>query len=345
MGICGTSKNLKDPATALKKSSFSFILPIGRGGFGRVWKVTHKKEKSQYAVKAMLKTRVAAKYSVALVLNERNLLARLSHPFIINIHFSFQDKNNLYLVMDLLEGGDLRYHLNAHNKFTERDAQFFCACIITALNYIHENNVIHKDIKPENLVFESSGYLRVTDFGVARAFRAGNNEETSGTPGYMAPEVLCRQEHSFSADFFAVGVILYEIIMGKRPYLGRTREDIRAAVLAKQVKISKPLAGWSCEAIDFCNHLIQRKPEHRLGATGAYELKEHPWLSAFPFEKLRDKELIPEFQPKATDNFDARQIRADWKDSSLLLNMSQVLASGMFPGYSFIRTLQRGSPN
>ncbi len=157
--------------------------------------------------------------------------------------------------MDLLTGGDLRFHICFFRRFNEEQTKFFCACILAGLEYTHNNSILHRDIKPENLVFEESGYLRITDFGIARKWNPDNAKETSGTPGYMAPEVMCRQNHGIEVDYFALGVICYECMLGKRPYLGRSRKEIRDQILAKQVqiKIDDIPKGWSIEAADFVN--------------------------------------------------------------------------------------------
>jgi serine/threonine protein kinase len=117
--------------------------------------------------------------------------------------------------MDLLTGGDLRYHIARYRRFPEEQTKFFVACIVVALEYVHSRSILHRDIKPENLVFDDQGYLRVTDFGIARIWNPDNSKETSGTPGYMAPEVMCRQNHGVAVDYFALGVIAYECMMGK----------------------------------------------------------------------------------------------------------------------------------
>lgn len=137
--------------------------------------------------------------------------------------------------MDLLLGGDLRYHIARRKKFTEDQTRFFIACLVHALDSVHAANIIHRDIKPENLVFDNQGYLRLTDFGVARFMTPDNASETSGTPGYMAPEVMCRQNHNLVSDYFAVGVIAFECMMGRRPYVGKNRREIREQILCKQV--------------------------------------------------------------------------------------------------------------
>ena len=131
------------------------------------------------------------------------------------MQFDFQVRDNLYLVFDLLNGGDLRFLFARHRRFSEEQTRFFIACILVSLEYIHNKSILHRDIKPENLVFDERGYLRVTDFGIARIWNPDNAKETSGTPGYMAPEVMCRQNHGVAVDYFAVGVIAYECMMGK----------------------------------------------------------------------------------------------------------------------------------
>ena len=151
-----------------------------------------KKSKEQYAMKEMLKARVMSKRSVNSVINERRLLSILKHPFIVNMQYAFQCRENLYLVMDLMNGGDLRYHISKQRKFTEEQTKFFISCLMCSLEYLHSNNIIHRDIKPENLVLDNKGYLHLTDFGIARVWQQENSSETSGTPGYMAPEVMCR---------------------------------------------------------------------------------------------------------------------------------------------------------
>lgn len=125
------------------------------------------------------------------------------------MQYAFNDRDNLYLVMDLLAGGDLRYHIGRVHRFTEEQTKFLVGCIITAIQYIHKMKIFHRDIKPQNLVFDEHGYLKLTDFGIARIDSPTQNLDASGTPGYMAPEVLCKQVHSYPVDFYAIGVITY----------------------------------------------------------------------------------------------------------------------------------------
>jgi serine/threonine protein kinase len=290
----------------VNRYSFEYISIIGRGGFGKVWKVCHKQTKKLYAMKEMNKAKIIDKKSEKSVKSERDLLSKLNHPFIINMHFSFQDTDNLYLVMDLLTGGDLRYHICKKRYFTEEQAKFFISCIILGLEYCHYYNIIHRDIKPENLILDSRGYVHITDFGIAKIQTSNNHKETSGTPGYMSPEVLCGQNHTISVDYFAIGVMGYEFMMGVRPYLGTNRKEIKEKIMAKQVVIHRKdiKNGWGVEAADFINRLLQRKPGKRLGAHGASEVKNHIWFKNYNWNDLYNKKLIAPYIPSNEDNFD-----------------------------------------
>ena len=282
---------------------------IGRGGFGKVWQVIMKKNNKRYALKEMSKVRIIDRHSEKSIKGEREFLSILLHPFIVNMVCSFQDYDNLYLVMDLLTGGDLRYHLCKIRHFSEEETKFFIACLILGLEYIHSNNIIHRDIKPENLVSDENGYIRITDFGVAKIRKEDNSSETSGTPGYMAPEVLMAQNHSFPVDFFAIGIMGYEFMMGERPYLGKTRKEIKHLVMKRQARIDREDIpdGWSLESVDFINKCLKRKESRRLGYKGGIlELKNHQWFKDFDWESLFNKTIPAPFVPKKSGNYDKK---------------------------------------
>ena len=289
------------------RNNFKFLCVIGKGGFGRVWKIQSKKTKKVFALKEMSKLKIIDKKSEKSINSEREFLSKLNHSFIVNMHYAFQDRDNLYLVMDLLNGGDLRYHISRYRKFSEEQTRFFIANIIYAIEYIHSNNVIHRDIKPENLVLDDKGYVRITDFGIAKENMPDNSSETSGTPGYMAPEVMKGRNHSFPVDFFAIGVIGYEFMLGTRPYVGKNRKEIKEQMLSKAVVINEDniATGWSQESANFINKLLERKENKRLGyKEGAKELMEHHWLKYYPWDELKSKTLLAPFIPDPKDNFD-----------------------------------------
>ena len=266
-------------------------------------------------MKEMSKTKIIDKHSEHLILTERKLLSKIKHPFIVNMHYSFQDKDNLYLIIDFLQGGDLRYHLCKEKQFTEEQTKFIIANIILGLEYIHFNRIIHRDIKPENIVMDSKGYVKITDFGIAKLLP--NNiqsfsNDSSGTPGYMAPEALCNQNQSFVEDFFALGVICYEMITGNRPYQGKNRKEIKERIMSYQAKISDSQRYLlSDEGEDFINHLLKRKPGQRLGIKGVLEVKNHEWFNDIDWKKIYNKNIIAPFIPKNGDNYDHKYCNAE----------------------------------
>ena len=292
----------------------------------------------------MSKVKIIDRRSEISIMSERNLLSKLNHPFIVNMYFAFQDFYNLYLVMDLLTGGDLRYHIAHQKTFSEIQTKFFISNMLLALEYIHSQNIIHRDIKPENLVLENTGYLRITDFGVAKINEIDNSSETSGTPGYMAPEVILVQNHSFPSDFFALGVIGYEFMLGFRPYLGRGRKEIKHLIISKQAKLNEDDIpdDWSDESRDFINLLLQRKPKKRLGFNGVKEIKEHPWMSGINWELLKEKKIEAPYIPSSVkENFDKKYCEGEDEVGEETIERYELyfqseLYGDVFKNYTFI---------
>ena len=328
----------------MNKNYFDFLYIIGRGGFGKVWKVKLKKTNEYFALKEMSKMKIIDRRSEISIMSEKTLLSKLHNPFIVNMYFTFQDFSNLYLVMDLLTGGDLRYHIAKKKRFSERETKFFIANMLLALEYIHSKNIIHRDIKPENLVLELNGYLRITDFGVAKINEKDNSSETSGTPGYMAPEVILVQNHSFPSDFFALGVIGYEFMLGYRPYLGGSRKEIKELIIYKQARLDEsdiPYS-WSLESGDFINKLLKRKPSKRLGYHGVKEIKNHLWMRDINWDLLKKKEITAPFIPNPNkENFDKAYCERVEEIGETTIERYQEYAESelfqeVFEGYTYI---------
>ena len=281
------------------RNSFEFLHLIGRGGFSKVWKVKWKKTGAIFALKEMSKPRIIDKKCESTILLERDLLSKMNHPFIVNMHFSFQDINSLYLVMDLITGKDLRYHLSQKKKFSSEISKFFLACTILGLEYIHYNNILHRDIKPDNLVIDKNGYVKITDFGISREIGKLIKGESSGTPGYMAPEVMCGKSHSIDSDYYCLGIMAYEFMKGVRPFMCKSNAELKKKVMESDVVINKLELpeGWGIEAGDFINRLIKRKQNERLGHGGDNEVKNHLWFKGFRWDKLYRMELKSPFIP------------------------------------------------
>ena len=255
----------------------------------------------------MSKVKIIDNQNIKNIKNERDLLSKLNHPFIVNMHFSFQNSNYLYLVIDLFTGGDLRYHLFHRKSFNEEQSKFFISCVILGLEYCHSNLIIHRDIKPENVILDSYGYAHITDFGIAKMQQPNNSNETSGTPGYMAPEVLFGRNHTTVADYFACGVMCYEFMKGVKPYLGKNRKEIKEKIKEREIKLDKRnlKEGWSLEAADFINQLLQRQANRRLGYKGGInELKKHPWLKNIDWKDLYNGKVTSPFIPVGEENYE-----------------------------------------
>ena len=308
MGTCQT-RNEVDNVYRISRMEFDFIETIGKGALGRVSRVIHKSSGRQFAIKEYIKEEIPSTEALHSIINERCLLLIMESRFIVNMNFAFQDKRRLYLGLDLKLGGDLRFHM-LKKRFTEDEMKFIFCCLIHALEYVHSLQIIHKDLKPENILFDNNGYAFLTDFGTAEILKPENYAYTSGTPGYMAPEIICRQNHGVASDYFSLGVILYENIVGSRPYNGKGRKEIRDAILQKQVKIDldKIPEGWSPEAADLCNKLLKRKPDFRIGFNGIQEIKSHAWLNSELLDGIFNLESKAPFIPVGSGNYDQNHV-------------------------------------
>ena len=258
-------------------------------------------------MKEMCKAKIYIKNSVKSVANERKFLEKFDFPLLCNMHYSFQDNDNLYLVLDYLSGGDLRYHFFDKPTFSEIETKFITICTILSLEYIHKKNIIHRDLKPENLVFDDIGYLHLTDFGISAEIKNNKNvTSTSGTPGYMAPEVLFSKAHDFCVDYYGLGVIIYELIMGERPYNGIEKKELKEEMISKKIQLKKENLpdGWvDTSVIDFVNKLLKRKKSKRLGKNGISEIKNHPWLKDVKWDDYVNKSIDSPFQFNSSENF------------------------------------------
>ena len=236
------------------------------------------------------------------IILEQQLSSKLNHPFLVTMSFSFQDKDYLFMINDLMSGGDLRYWYTQKKAFTEKECKFIVACIILGLEYLHTNKVIHRDLKPENIIFDKKGYIHIADFGIAKDLSNEPEEKTvdiSGSPGYMSPETIFKKPHSYASDFFSLGVICYEMMMKKRPYTGKSRQEIKEKMASEfiQIKNNEIPKGWSVEFVDFINKLIDKNEENRLGYKNINELKCHPWFKFTDWKNIYLKKEKPPFIP------------------------------------------------
>jgi len=291
---------------------------IGQGGYGKVKAVTKLQETPVrwYAMKVVNKETIVDKRRFKEVFRERDLLTTLRNPRICNLYYSFQDAKHLYLVMDIALGGDLRYQLN-HNPggqpFSEERTRIYIAQIALAIAYVHSQGIIHRDVKPENILMSAKGWLMLTDFGIARELNAdGYCHSGSGTSGYMPPECYHKhRRHGREADWFALGVTGYELLTRRRPFKGdqirkasvralsapapngreKVLEDLRLSDIQLQtLSLSDP-------CIVFLRELMAPLPTNRLGTEGFEQIEKHAFFNGFPWDKIRDETLPAPFVP------------------------------------------------
>ena len=303
-------------------------------------------------MKEISKVKAYIKKSIRSILMERHILKHIHHNFITNLYFSFQDKDNLYLILDYCSGGDLRFYLNKNIQFNEKQIQFFVSNIILSLKYLRQKNILHRDIKPENLVFDENGYLNLADFGIAKKVKKNKPiKDKSGTPGYIPPEVILNNNQTFACDYFPVGIIIYELIFLKKPFNGKTLEEVADNILYKNINLkAKNLpnnfsnSSSANELVDFINKLLKRKTNERLGAKGIDEIIQHPWLKGIDWDTMEDKlfneEEIP-FIPCPGDNYDYLKIKnkinekdIQYKSYLKLINNSTLFNSFYFNCFS-----------
>ena len=244
----------------------------------------------------MLKIKIISHHLEDKIKKEREFLSKGKNPFIINLLCSYQDKENLYLVLELLTGGDLRFHIKNYNyTFKENQIKFLISNLILSCAYIHPNGIVHRDIKPENIIFDSLGYAHLTDFSISKYINDKN--DSIGTPSYMSPEALFNKNQTFISDFYSIGVIGYELLMKQRPYFSKRKKDIRNEILSKQAFIDyDENFNYSEYCISFINSLIEKNPTKRLGYyNNVKDLINHYWLRDVDWKELYNKKIYSPF--------------------------------------------------
>ncbi|KAF8892113.1 kinase-like domain-containing protein [Infundibulicybe gibba] len=292
---------------------FHFVLLrcVGKGAFGKVRVVQHKQTRDLYALKYINKAKCVKMKAVPNVIQERRLLEEVDHPFIVNLRYAFQDDENCFFVLDLMLGGDLRFHLERLGSLPEETIRFYVAQLSSALAFLHENGIMHRDLKPDNILLDERGNAHLTDFNIAVHFGERRLTGVAGSMAYMAPEILAKRGYTYYIDWWSLGVCAYELIFGRRPFRGRSNNDLTYS-------ISKDPLKWPEDAEKKCSRsgmqvlkgLLERDPNKRFGCKpngeGYQELRRHSWFQTIDWDTLESKEQTPPFIPDAKKaNFDA----------------------------------------
>ncbi|KAB8214741.1 kinase-like domain-containing protein [Aspergillus novoparasiticus] len=287
-------------------NQFRLLRVVGKGAFGKVRIVEKKDTGLTFALKYIRKEEVVRSESVRNIIRERRMLEHLNHPFLCNLRYSFQDIEYIYIVVDLMNGGDLRFHIS-RKCFTEEAVRFWMAELGCALKYIHSQGIIHRDVKPDNVLLDSEGHVHLADFNVASDFRPGKPlTSKSGTLAYLAPEVYEGGGYYCEVDWWSLGVTFYECIYNKRPFEGRSQDVLSENIKKAQPKyyVTNPAVSVPC--LRAMGALLEKDRSKRIGASSWESFISHIFFAELDFVALEHKEVPPVFRPSSDKtNFDA----------------------------------------
>lgn len=301
-------KKWNNPSSNTSKlDDFERIKTIGTGSFGHVLLVKHKTTDEFYAMKILDKLKIIKLKQVEHTINEKRILESINFPFIVKLEFSFKDNTNLYIIMDFIPGGEIFSHLRKKGRFSEETTKIYSGQIIMAFEYLHSLNVLYRDLKPENLLLDAQGYIKLTDLGFAKRV-IGKTYTLCGTPEYLAPEIILSKGYNHSVDWWALGILLYEMIAGYPPFFADQPSAIYDKVLAGKFKFNSK---FSSTSKDLISNLLQVDPIRRFGTKNdADEIKSHKMYSKIDWIALFEKRypkvpILPKIShPGDTRNFD-----------------------------------------
>ncbi|GAB7365267.1 hypothetical protein MBLNU230_g6349t1 [Neophaeotheca triangularis] len=285
---------------------FRLLRVVGKGAFGKVRIVERKDTGLTFALKYIRKDEVVRSESVRNIIRERRMLQHLNHPFLCNLRYSFQDMEYLYIVVDLMNGGDLRFHIS-RKTFTEDAVRFWIAELACALRHIHKQGIVHRDVKPDNVLLDSEGHVHLADFNVASDFTPGKLlSSKSGTLAYLAPEVYAGKGYASEVDWWSLGVLFYECIYNKRPFEANNSEALANTIMKADpaYPITSPPVSMVC--LHAISSLLEKDKTLRIGAASFESFTDNPFFREIDFEALERKEVEPVFCPSSDKtNFDA----------------------------------------
>lgn len=326
---------------------FNFIKVLGKGSFGKVMLVERKSNPDEvYAVKILKKDVIIQDDDVDCTMTEKRILTLAAkHPFLTAIHSCFQTNDRLFFVMEYVNGGDLMFHIQKARKFDEARARFYAAEVTLALQFLHKYHVIYRDLKLDNILLDQEGHCKLADFGMCKEGIVEGKTTTStfcGTPDYIAPEILQELEYGASVDWWALGVLMYEMMAGQPPFEADNEDDLFESILRDDVLY--PI--WiSKEAVSILKGFMTKNPAKRLGCVaangGEAAIKVHPFFQHMDWEALEGRRVKPPIKPKVQSKKDALNFDAEFtrEDPELTPEDPEVVSyinQEEFQGFSFV---------
>ncbi|XP_017770613.1 PREDICTED: microtubule-associated serine/threonine-protein kinase 3 isoform X2 [Nicrophorus vespilloides] len=315
------------PSCNPNENDYEIIKLISNGAYGAVYLVKHKIAKQRFAMKKINKNNLMLRNQVEQVFAERDILSFADNPFVVSMYCSFETRKHLCLVMEYVEGGDCASLIRNIGPLPPDMARFYFAETVLAVEYLHSYGIVHRDLKPDNLLITALGHIKLTDFGLSKMglmslatnlyegyidceTRQFSDKQVFGTPEYIAPEVILRQGYGKPVDWWSMGIILYEFLVGCVPFFGETPEELFAHTVNDDIEWPET-EDWAVqeEAKDLIMNLLQHFPRERLGASGAQEVKEHVYFASLDWNSLlRQKaEFVPQLENEEdTSYFDSR---------------------------------------
>lgn len=278
-------------------NDFEQLQSLGSGSFGVVILIKHSATGKFYAMKAIEKEKIVKYKQLEHTRNEKEILQCLNFPFAVYLTFCFKDNSYIYLVMPFIPGGELFGHLRKFGKFDEVQARFYASQIILAIEFLHYLDLIYRDLKPENILIDHTGYLKVTDFGFCKRMTRNRTYTLCGTPEYLAPEVILSKGYGKAVDWWAIGVLMFELVAGNPPFYANDPMRIYEKIVANKYKMP-PF--FSSELKDLIKNILQVDLTRRFGnlKNGVEDIKEHKWFRQINWMAVLNRKVSAPYTPK-----------------------------------------------